>query len=158
MQSCWPNCYSVASRAITVCAPVSSPPRFQGAVGNAAQQHFSLRHYGLALFGGDGPRCLIDADGAAIGGIVRGPRRRPGTAHRVGPLRGRLVPDMWPDEVDTDPSGWTDEDRAAAGVGLPSSELNTILNALDFSERLRRLLGDNFVDATVAVRRPELGA
>ncbi len=65
---------------------------------------------------------------------------------------------MWPDEVDTDPSGWTDEDRAAAGVGLPSSELNTILNALDFSERLRRLLGDNFVDATVAVRRPELGA
>lgn len=61
-----------------------------------------------------------------------------------------------PAEVDTDPSGWTDEDRAAAGVSLMSSDLTTILNALDFSERLRRLLGDDIVDATVAVRRHEL--
>lgn len=61
-----------------------------------------------------------------------------------------------PAEVATDPSGWTDEDRRSAGVALLSNDLSTILDALDGSERLRRLLGDELVDATVAVRRHEL--
>ncbi|MBO1753636.1 glutamine synthetase family protein [Allobranchiibius sp. CTAmp26] len=61
-----------------------------------------------------------------------------------------------PDEVEGDPSGWSDEDRAAAGVPLLSDDLTTILAALDGSERARRLLGDDIVDATVGVRRHEL--
>lgn len=61
-----------------------------------------------------------------------------------------------PDEVEGDPSGWSDEDRAAAGVPLLSDDLATILAALDGSERARRLLGGDIVDATVGVRRHEL--
>ncbi|NYJ73530.1 glutamine synthetase family protein [Allobranchiibius huperziae] len=61
-----------------------------------------------------------------------------------------------PAEVDEDPSGWSDEDRAAAGVPLLPDDLATVLAALDGSTRARRLLGDDIVDATVGVRRHEL--
>ena len=61
-----------------------------------------------------------------------------------------------PAEVEGDPSGWSDADRAAAGVPLLSDDLATILAALDGSEPARRLLGDDIVDATVGVRRHEL--
>ena len=63
-----------------------------------------------------------------------------------------------PPEVEGDPSGWNDDDRAAAGVSLLSDDLATTLVALDGSGRARRLLGDDIVDATVGVRRHELDA
>ncbi len=62
-----------------------------------------------------------------------------------------------PAEVTADPSGWTDADRSAAGVGLLAADQGEVLRRLDASTRLRDLLGADLVDASLAVRRHELG-
>ncbi|PRC44338.1 glutamine synthetase, partial [Mycobacterium sp. ITM-2017-0098] len=60
-----------------------------------------------------------------------------------------------PAGVDVDPSSLTDAERADAGVTVLDTDQTSILNALDGSVRLRRVLGDAVVDAVVAVRRYE---
>ena len=60
-----------------------------------------------------------------------------------------------PAEVKVDPATLSDADRRRAGIQpLSSSQAHTIA-ALDRSQRLRGILGDPAVDATVAVRRFE---
>lgn len=60
-----------------------------------------------------------------------------------------------PPEVVDDPSAVAEADRAAAGLEILPTDLAAVVDALDRSERVRRLLGDAVVDATVAVRRLE---
>ncbi|VEG55329.1 glutamine synthetase [Mycolicibacterium aurum] len=60
-----------------------------------------------------------------------------------------------PAEVAVDPSSLTDSGRADAGVTVLNTDQSAILDALDGSSRLRGLLGDEVVDAVVAVRRYE---
>jgi glutamine synthetase len=61
-----------------------------------------------------------------------------------------------PPETTVDPAKLSDEQRGQAGmVLLPSSQADAI-DALDQSALMRRILGDEPVDATVAVRRYEL--
>jgi glutamine synthetase len=60
-----------------------------------------------------------------------------------------------PAEVNVDPAGLSDADRRRAGImPLSTSQAQTIA-ALDNSQRMRLILGDPVVDATVAVRRFE---
>jgi glutamine synthetase len=60
-----------------------------------------------------------------------------------------------PPETTVDPATLTDDERKEAGmVLLPSSQVEA-LDALDQSSLLRRILGDESVDAVVAVRRYE---
>jgi glutamine synthetase len=60
-----------------------------------------------------------------------------------------------PPETTVDPATLTDDERKEAGmVLLPSSQVEA-LDALDQSSLLRRILGDETVDAVVAVRRYE---
>jgi glutamine synthetase len=60
-----------------------------------------------------------------------------------------------PTEVTVDPASLTDGQRAVAGiVELPSGQAD-VLDALDQSSLLRGILGDEAVDAVVAVRRYE---
>jgi glutamine synthetase len=60
-----------------------------------------------------------------------------------------------PPETTVDPATLTDDERKQAGmVLLPSSQVEA-LEALDQSSLLRRILGDETVDAVVAVRRYE---
>ena len=60
-----------------------------------------------------------------------------------------------PAEVAVDPSSMSETDRAAAGVAVLAADQSSVLDALDRSARVRRILGDAVVDATVAVRRYE---
>ncbi len=60
-----------------------------------------------------------------------------------------------PAELTTDPTRLTEQERTAAGVSLLSDDPKTIIDTLAESPRARRLLGDEIVDTTVAVRRYE---
>ncbi len=60
-----------------------------------------------------------------------------------------------PSEITVDPANLTDEERRQAGiVQLPSSQTEA-LDALDQSSLLREILGNEVVDAVLAVRRYE---
>jgi glutamine synthetase len=58
-------------------------------------------------------------------------------------------------EVSVDPSALTDDQRKDAGIVLLTSEQTAGLDALNRSWLLRQILGDQAVDAVVAVRRYE---
>lgn len=60
-----------------------------------------------------------------------------------------------PPEVRIDPAALTASERAAAGVGLLSTDQPDIIERLAGSARVREILGDPAVDALVAVRRHE---
>ena len=60
-----------------------------------------------------------------------------------------------PAEIKVDPAALSDTDRGKAGVELLSTSHTQVIAALDKSQRLRGILGDPAVDATVAVRRFE---
>jgi glutamine synthetase len=60
-----------------------------------------------------------------------------------------------PAEVKVDPAALSDADRSRAGIELLSVSQAHTIAALDKSQRLRAILGDPVVDATVAVRRFE---
>ena len=60
-----------------------------------------------------------------------------------------------PPEVRIDPAALTASERAAAGVGLLSTDQPDIIERLAGSARVRAILGDPAVDALVAVRRHE---
>lgn len=60
-----------------------------------------------------------------------------------------------PPETTVDPATLTDEQRGRAGVALLSSSQSDAMGALDESSLLRGILGDEAVDAVVAVRRYE---
>ncbi|SER13058.1 type I glutamate--ammonia ligase [Microlunatus flavus] len=60
-----------------------------------------------------------------------------------------------PAEVVDDPSTVPEAGRAAAGLEVLPTDLDVVLDALDDSALVRRLLGDAVVDATVAVHRLE---
>jgi len=60
-----------------------------------------------------------------------------------------------PPEVSVDPRALSADERARAGVGVLSDRQADAIAALDGSARMRRILGDAVVDATVAVRRYE---
>jgi glutamine synthetase len=57
--------------------------------------------------------------------------------------------------VSVDPASLTDADRERAGVTLLASSQSEALDVLDQSALLRGILGNEPVDATVAVRRYE---
>jgi glutamine synthetase len=60
-----------------------------------------------------------------------------------------------PPETTVDPATLTDDQRAQAGITLLSSRQPDALNALDQSALVRSILGDESVDAVLAVRRYE---
>jgi glutamine synthetase len=60
-----------------------------------------------------------------------------------------------PAEVAGDPGRLSDAERTAAGIGVLSADPVQIIDVLDGSQLARRLLGDDIVDITVAVRRYE---
>ncbi len=60
-----------------------------------------------------------------------------------------------PTEIKVDPAALSDADRSQAGIAALSTLQAQTVAALDTSQRLRRILGDPAVDATVAVRRFE---
>jgi glutamine synthetase len=60
-----------------------------------------------------------------------------------------------PPEVTVDPAGLPDGDRGRAGVLTLPTDQAKVIAALEQSSRIRRILGDAAVDATVAVRRYE---
>ena len=60
-----------------------------------------------------------------------------------------------PPEITVDPVDLTDDDRSRAGVVRLPTDQATVIAALDRSSRIRRILGDAAVEATVAVRRYE---
>ena len=60
-----------------------------------------------------------------------------------------------PPEVVDDPSAVAEADRAAAGLEVLPTDTAAVVEALDRSALVRRLLGHAVVDATVAVRRLE---
>jgi glutamine synthetase len=60
-----------------------------------------------------------------------------------------------PPETTVDPATLTDQQREQAGIVLLSSSQKDALDALDQSSLLRGILGDQPVDAVVAVRRYE---
>jgi glutamine synthetase len=60
-----------------------------------------------------------------------------------------------PPETTVDPAMLTDEQRGQAGVALLSSSQSDAIGALDESSLLRGILGEEAVDAVVAVRRYE---
>jgi glutamine synthetase len=60
-----------------------------------------------------------------------------------------------PPETAVDPSTLTDEQRATAGTTLLSTSQAETIDALDGSALVRGILGDQAVDAIVAVRRYE---
>jgi glutamine synthetase len=57
-----------------------------------------------------------------------------------------------PPETTADPATLTDEQRSAAGVALLPQDQGEVIDALDRSALLRAILGDQAVDAVVAVR------
>ena len=60
-----------------------------------------------------------------------------------------------PPEVTVDPASLTDAQRDDAGIALLAPDQADALDALDRSSLLRAILGDEAVDAVVAVRRYE---
>jgi glutamine synthetase len=60
-----------------------------------------------------------------------------------------------PPEVTVDPASLTDAERAEAGITLLTHDQEGAIEALDQSALLRGILGDEPVDAVVAVRRYE---
>jgi glutamine synthetase len=60
-----------------------------------------------------------------------------------------------PPETTVDPATLTDDQRTTAGIKLLPSRLGEALDALDQSVLLRGILGDEAVDAVIAVRRYE---
>jgi glutamine synthetase len=60
-----------------------------------------------------------------------------------------------PAETKIDPAALRDTDRSRAGIAPLSTTQEQTIVALDNSQRIRRILGDPAVDATVAVRRFE---
>lgn len=60
-----------------------------------------------------------------------------------------------PAEVDVDPADLDPERRAAAGITTLPTAQPEVIDALDSSDVVRRILGDAAVDAIVAVRRYE---
>ena len=60
-----------------------------------------------------------------------------------------------PPETTVDPATLTDEQRKQAGITLLASSQADALDALDQSALMRGILGDEAVDAVVAVRRYE---
>ena len=60
-----------------------------------------------------------------------------------------------PPETTVDPSNLSEKERADAGIALLPASQGEVLSALDGSDRVRGILGDPAVDATVAVRRYE---
>lgn len=60
-----------------------------------------------------------------------------------------------PAEITVDPHALSAEQRSAAGVSRLSAEQSDAIAALDASPRMRGILGDDGVDATIAVRRYE---
>jgi glutamine synthetase len=60
-----------------------------------------------------------------------------------------------PPEMTVDPAALTDDQRNQAGIKLLASRQADALDALDQSEQLRGILGDEPVDAVIAVRRYE---
>jgi glutamine synthetase len=60
-----------------------------------------------------------------------------------------------PPETTVDPAALTDDQRSQAGIKLLASRQADALDALDQSALLRRILGDEPVDAVIAVRRYE---
>jgi glutamine synthetase len=60
-----------------------------------------------------------------------------------------------PPEVAGDPGRLSEAERKKAGIGILSAEPAEIIDVLDRSTLARRLLGDDIVDITVAVRRHE---
>jgi glutamine synthetase len=60
-----------------------------------------------------------------------------------------------PVEAAVDPSSLRDEQRVEAGIGVLPTSQTAALDALESSARMRGILGDQAVDATLAVRRYE---
>lgn len=60
-----------------------------------------------------------------------------------------------PPETLVDPASQTDAERDSAGTVLLPVDQGAIIDALDASNVARAVLGDDVVDATVAVRRYE---
>jgi glutamine synthetase len=60
-----------------------------------------------------------------------------------------------PAEATVDPATLTDAQRDEAGIMLLPSKQTAVMDALDNSSLLRGILGDEAVDAVVAVRRYE---
>ncbi len=60
-----------------------------------------------------------------------------------------------PAEATVDPSSLSAEQRAEAGIAVLPTSQSEALDALDGSSRIRRILGDQAVDAIMAVRRYE---
>jgi glutamine synthetase len=60
-----------------------------------------------------------------------------------------------PPEVTVDPASLGDDERSRAGVVTLPTDQAAVIDALDGSSRIRDILGDAAVDATVAVRRYE---
>ncbi|SDB93734.1 L-glutamine synthetase [Raineyella antarctica] len=60
-----------------------------------------------------------------------------------------------PAEVTTDPADLSDTDRVHAGVTRLASDQAAMVDALESSEEMRRILGDPVVTAVLAVRRHE---
>lgn len=60
-----------------------------------------------------------------------------------------------PAEATGDPGRLTQAERSAAGIAILSAEPTEIIDVLDRSKLARRLIGDELVDITVAVRRYE---
>jgi glutamine synthetase len=60
-----------------------------------------------------------------------------------------------PPEVSVDPATLSDDQRSRTGVRVLPTDQAAVISALDDSRRMRAILGDAAVDATVAVRRYE---
>lgn len=58
-------------------------------------------------------------------------------------------------EVTEDPSAMSEDERRAAGIDLLHQNQGTMLDELDRSSLMRRILGDQAVEALLAVRRHE---
>ena len=60
-----------------------------------------------------------------------------------------------PPEIGVDPASLSDDERSRFGVAVLPTDQATVISVLDGSRRIRRILGDEAVDAIVAVRRYE---
>ncbi|PWJ24943.1 glutamine synthetase [Branchiibius hedensis] len=70
-------------------------------------------------------------------------------------VRGVASSATLPPEITEDPSGFSDEERAAAGLLVLPSDHRTVLDAFEGSELMREILGPQSVAALLAVRRHE---
>ena len=60
-----------------------------------------------------------------------------------------------PEQVTVDPASLSETQRSEAGIGLLTTNQSEAIDALDRSSLLRGVLGDDVVNAVVAVRRYE---